>query len=108
MSRSKKIVTGLADQLPLAIKSGKHTCGYKQAIKALLNNEAQAIILTENYPMSKRRLLTYYAKLSNKTPILEFKGTNNDFAKLIDNFFRVGVITIIDQGEADLIKGLRC
>ncbi|KAM0674396.1 60S ribosomal protein L30 [Gurleya vavrai] len=102
MSKSKKIVTGLADQLPLAIKSGKHICGYKQTIKSLLRKEAKAVVLTKNYPSIKRRLIHYYAKLAENTPVLEYDGSNNDLAKMIDNFFRVGVITITDQGEADL------
>ncbi|KAM0677668.1 60S ribosomal protein L30 [Binucleata daphniae] len=106
MSRSKKNVTGLADQLPLAIKSGKHSCGYKQAIKSLIKKEAKAIVLTKNYPAVKRRLIEYYAALSNNTPILNYDGSNNDLAKMIDNYFRVGVITIIDQGEAEIIKGI--
>lgn len=104
MSRSKKIVTGIADQLPLAIKTGTYTCGYKQAIRNLVTNNAKVIVLTKNYPTTKRRLIEYYASLADNTPVLSYDGNNNELAKLIEKFHRVGVIAITNQGEADLIK----
>ncbi|EJW01972.1 hypothetical protein EDEG_00318 [Edhazardia aedis USNM 41457] len=104
MAKSKKVVTGLADQLPLALKSGKYCCGYNQTIKTLLNKEAQVIVMTDNYPSSKRKLIEYYAFLAGNIPILDFEGSNNDLAKCVESFHRIGVISVIDQGEAELVN----
>lgn len=103
MSKSKKIVTGITDQLPLAIKTGKYLIGYKQTLKSLHFNKAKVIVLTRNYPASKRKLIEYYAMI-NKVAVLGYEGNNNELAKLVDKFYRCGVISIVDQGEADLIN----
>lgn len=103
MSKSKKIVTGITDQLPLAIKTGKYHIGYRQTIKDLHLNRSKVVVLTRNYPTSKRKLIEYYA-MRNNVAVLGYEGNNNELAKLVEKFYRCGVISIVDQGEADLIN----
>lgn len=103
MSKSKKQVTGIADQLPLAIKTGKHICGYEQTIRSLVNQEAQVVVLTKNYPEDKKKEIEYLAYLADNTPVICFDGSNNDLSKLLDKHYRCGVISIIDKGEADML-----
>lgn len=104
MSRVKKQNTGISDQLPLAMKTGTYVCGFRQTINSLVSGNCEAIVLTRNYPSSKRKLIEYYAMFFKSIPVLSYDGTNNDLAKLVDKYHRVGVVAIMDQGEADLIK----
>ncbi|KAF7682780.1 60S ribosomal protein L30 [Astathelohania contejeani] len=107
MSRKKKVIDGIAASLPLVMKTGEYKIGYRQVLATLVNQKAKLIIISSNYPSYKRRLLEYYCTLANNTPILIFEGTNNNLAKACNKVYRVGVLSIIDEGESDIITGLK-
>lgn len=102
---AKKIAkeTTFEDKLPLAIQTGTVLFGFKECIKSLTSKKCRMVVVSGNLPPLKRRQLEYYAYLSNNIPIYPFKGTNNDLARSCAKFYRVGVLSIIDDGEADLI-----
>lgn len=103
---SKKISrqTGLGSQLPLAMRTGKFEAGYKKAIDSVIKNKAQCIIVAANIPEDMRRLLEYYCVLANNIPIKFYEGSNNELSILGGLKFRTSVITILNQGEADLVE----
>ncbi|OAG29501.1 large subunit ribosomal protein L3e [Nematocida displodere] len=104
MSKKTKTSTTVATQLPLVIKTGKYYVGFRQTITTLINQTCKYIILTKNYPTIKRMQLEYYAILAGKVPVYMFDGSNRDLANLCGAEFRMGVISILDDGEADLIR----
>ncbi|KAK1347286.1 ribosomal protein L30 [Hamiltosporidium tvaerminnensis] len=106
MARKKKIVEGIATKLPLAIKTGKYTLGYKSALLSLLNQTAKILVIASNFPSTKRRLLEYYAMLADNTPICIYDGNNNELAKTCDKGFRIGVVSVLDVGEADMLLAM--
>lgn len=71
---------------------------------SLIDQSSKYVILTKNYPSIKRMLIEYYALLSGKVPVYMFEGSNRDLANLCGAEFRMGVISILDDGEADLIR----
>lgn len=103
---SKKIAkqTGLGTQLQLAMRTGKYLVGYKKAISSVIKNNAQCLILSSNIPENMRRLLEYYCVLANNIPIKFYEGSNNELSVLGGLKFRTSVITILNQGEADLVE----
>lgn len=104
MSRkTKKATKNISSQLPLAIKTGRYHIGFKQALSSLIHQTSKYLIITKNYPALKRMQLEYYAVLGGKVPVYMFDGTNKDLANVCGSEFRMGVISIIDEGEADLI-----
>ncbi|KAH9387259.1 large subunit ribosomal protein L30e [Nematocida major] len=104
MSRKVKTnVLSIASQLPLVIKTGKYYVGFRQTMSTLINETCKCIILTKNYPEVKKMQIEYYAKLGGNVPVYMFDGTNRDLANLCGSHFRMGVISILDGGEADLI-----
>ncbi|KAI5192742.1 large subunit ribosomal protein L30e [Nematocida minor] len=105
MSRKIKTnVMSVASQLPLVIKTGKYYVGFRQTMTSLINESCKYIILTKNYPEVKKMQLEYYAKLGGNVPVYMFDGSNRDLANLCGAHFRMGVISILDDGEAELIQ----
>lgn len=105
MSRKKSQKIGLASQLPLAVKTGKYVVGFKQALQALVRNQAKVIILASNIPKDMRRQIEYYCVLAKNTPIEFYAGNNNELNTLSGVGKRCSVISILDQGEADFTEG---
>lgn len=102
--KAKANASTVASQLPLVIKTGKYYVGFRQTLTSLINQSCKYIILTKNYPTIKKKQLEYYALLAGKVPVYMFDGTNRDLATLCGSSFRMGVISILDDGEADLIR----
>lgn len=104
MSKKRNVTEGLSFKLPLAMRTGVYKIGYKSAIKLLQASKTKYIVVSSNFPSVKRKLLEYYAVLSNNVPITIYKGSNNELAKICDNHYRIGVISILDDGESGLIR----
>ena len=96
--------TGLASQLPLAMRTGIFEAGYKKAISSVIKNKAVCVVVASNIPEDMRRLLEYYCILANNIPIKFYEGSNNELSVLASLKFRTSVITILNQGEADLVE----
>ncbi|KAL0265647.1 UNVERIFIED_CONTAM: hypothetical protein PYX00_011361 [Menopon gallinae] len=104
MSKKRNVTEGLSFKLPLAMKTGVYKIGYKSALKLLQASKTRYIVVASNFPSVKRKLLEYYAVLSQNVPITIFKGSNNELAKVCGHNYRIGVISILDDGEAGLIE----
>ncbi|KAM0680087.1 60S ribosomal protein L30 [Glugoides intestinalis] len=103
---SKKLTkqVGLGTQLPLAMRTGKFIAGFKKTLLSIIKKKAQCVIVAANTPEEMRKLLEYYCVLANNIPIKFYEGSNNELSVLAGLKFRSSVITIIDQGEADLVE----
>lgn len=103
MAKKSSKETTFEDKLPLAIQTGNVLFGFKECIKSLMNFTCRMVVVTGNVPPLMRKQLEYYAYLNDNIPIYSFEGTNNDLARSCGKLHRVAVISIIDDGEADLI-----
>lgn len=104
MSRKKTQKTGLASQLPLAIKTGDYKVGLRQTLDALVHNKAKVVVVAKNLPEHLRKKIEYYCVLSGNVPIEFFPGNNNELNTLSGVGKRCSVISILDQGEADFAE----
>ncbi|ORD94087.1 RL30 [Enterospora canceri] len=104
MSRKKQQKSGLASQLPLAIKTGKYVVGFNQTLKSIIHEKAHCVILADNIPEHMRRRIEYYCVLANNTPIEYFPGDNNALNLLAGVSKRCSVISVLEQGEADFAE----
>merc|ERR1711977_203337 len=100
--KSKKGSDTVASKLALAIKSGKYSMGYKSTLKLMRSGKAKLVLVSGNCPPLRRSELEYYAMLS-KTPVHLFSGSNVALGTAAGKLFRVGVMTIIDQGDSDIL-----
>merc|ERR1712071_8179 len=104
MARKNK-ETSISDRIPLASKTGKLFFGEKKSVKSLLSGESKMIILTNDYPKIKRKKIEHLANIGEiKVPIYNFNGTNNDLSEVSSSNFRIGVISVIDEGKSELLS----
>lgn len=104
MSKRVHKQAGINAKLPLALRTGKYLVGFKKTLKSVINKQAKCVVVAANLPKLMRAKLEYYCVLANKIPMKFYEGTNNDLAILSGLKFRASVISILDQGEADLIE----
>lgn len=92
-------------KLALVVKSGKYSLGYKSTVKALRQGKAKLIVIAANTPVLRKSELEYYAMLS-KTKVYYFQGGNNELGTAVGKLFRVGVLTVLDAGDSDILTAL--
>lgn len=101
--KSKKTGDTINSKLGLVVRSGKYTLGYKSTLKALRRGQAKLIIVAANTPPLRKSEIEYYSMLS-KTHVHHFNGGNNELGTACGKLFRVGVITILDAGDSDILS----
>ena len=101
--KSKKSVESINSRLALVMKSGKYSLGYKQTLKTLRQGKSKLVIISGNCPPLRKSELEYYAMLS-KTGVHHYNGNNIDLGTACGKYFRVGVLSITDAGDSDIIK----
>ncbi|KAF9922880.1 60S ribosomal protein L30, partial [Linnemannia zychae] len=60
------------------------------------------VILSGNCPPLRKSEIEYYAMLS-KTGVHHYTGTNVELGTACGKYFRVGVLSITDAGDSDII-----
>ncbi|KNC99113.1 hypothetical protein SpCBS45565_g06875 [Spizellomyces sp. 'palustris'] len=100
--KTKKSIESINSRLALVMKSGKYTLGYKSTLKTLRQGKSKLIIIAGNCPPLRKSELEYYAMLS-KTGVHHYSGNNIDLGTACGKYFRVGVLSIIDAGDSDII-----
>lgn len=64
---------------------------------------AKLVLISGNTPPLRRSELEYYAMLS-KTPVHLYQGSNVALGTAAGRLFRVGVLSIEDAGDSDLLS----
>ncbi len=105
VSKSKKNSEGINTRLGLVIKSGKYSLGYKSTLKSIRSGKSKLIIISGNTPPLRKSELEYYAMLS-KTGVHHYNGNNIELGTACGKYFRVGVVSITDAGDSDIIAKL--
>ena len=102
----KKSLDTVIGKLPLVMKSGKFSFGYKECIKKLRKGEGKLVIVSQSYPQVEKSEIQYYCMLS-KCVYYEFPGTNVDLGRSCGKYFRASVLTVTDPGESDIVTFLK-
>ncbi|KAG7527437.1 hypothetical protein FFLO_06936 [Filobasidium floriforme] len=102
-SKAAKTSESINSKLQLVVKSGKYTLGYKQALKNLRNGKAKLILISQNCPPLRKSEIEYYAMLS-KTSVHHYQGSNVELGTAAGKLYRVGVMSIVDAGDSDLLQ----
>ncbi|KAG8894611.1 60S ribosomal protein L30 [Tulasnella sp. 403] len=90
-------------KLQLVVKSGKYTCGYREALRSMRAGKAKLVLISANTPPLRKSEIEYYAMLS-KTSVHHYQGTNITMGTAAGKLFRVGVMTVTDPGDSDLLS----
>ncbi|KAL1925272.1 60S ribosomal eL30 domain-containing protein [Calcarisporiella thermophila] len=102
VKKSKKTVENINSRLALVMKSGKYTLGYKSTLKTLRQGKAKLVIIAGNCPPLRKSEIEYYAMLS-KTGVHHYSGSNIDLGTACGKLFRVGVLSITDPGDSEIL-----
>merc|ERR1711991_407367 len=91
--------------LNLVMKSGKYSLGYRSTIKSLRKGKSRLIIICNNCPPLRKSEVEYYAMLG-KTGVHHYNGDNNELGSACGKLFRVGMMSIIDPGDSEIIRSV--
>lgn len=94
----------IVSQIQIVLTSGKYVSGYKKVIKSIISGNTKCIIASNNIPYIMRKKLEYYCGLANKTPLKFLDGNMKDLSSAFALSYNTSVVSIIDQGEADLVN----
>ncbi|KAJ3301790.1 60S ribosomal protein L30, partial [Kappamyces sp. JEL0829] len=101
--KKTKAIESINQRLSLVMKSGKTALGYKSTLKTLRSGKSKLVIISGNCPPLRKSEIEYYAMLS-KTGVHHYSGNNIDLGTACGKYFRVGVMSILDQGDSDIIS----
>ncbi|MFP3985307.1 MAG: 50S ribosomal protein L30e [Candidatus Bathyarchaeia archaeon] len=93
----------VAKAIANAVKTGKVVFGANEAIKSAKTGKARLIIVASSSPVSVRKDLEYYGKLS-RTPIVAYKGSSADLGANCGKQFPIATLTIKEPGDSDILK----
>lgn len=77
--------------------------GTRETHPALFGPTAKLVLISGNTPPLRRSEIEYYAMLS-KTPVHLYAGSNVALGTAAGRLFRVGVLSIEDAGDSDLLS----
>ncbi|MES1911655.1 MAG: 60S ribosomal protein L30, variant 2 [Cercozoa sp. M6MM] len=103
--KQRKSAETINSRLALVMKSGEVLLGYKQTLKAIRNGKAKVVILSNNCPALRKSEIEYYAMLA-KVAVHYYSGNNIDLGTACGKYFRISTLSIIDQGDSDIITEL--
>lgn len=98
----KKNSENTNSRIKMVMKSGKAHLGYKATLRALRSNKAKLILIASNCPPLRKSSLEYYAMLA-KCNVNHYSGSNVELGTACGKFFNVSTMTILDQGDSDIL-----
>jgi large subunit ribosomal protein L30e len=88
------------------VDTGKVAFGFKSSEKNLLLGKAKALVLSTNATKPVREKVKAFSEMAD-IPLIEFNGTGLDLGKVCGKPFNVSVLTVLDEGKARLIAGIK-
>ena len=101
--KAKKSAESINSRLQLVMKSGKVNLGLKSTVKSLRQGKSKVVVIANNTPPLRKSELEYYAMLA-KTGVYHYPGTGADLGRACGKVFSVSVMSVIDQGDSDIIR----
>jgi len=93
-------------RLKLVMKSGKFCLGLSQTLKSLRRGKSQLVLIANNCPPLMRSQVEYYAHLAG-VGVHHYKGSNIELGTACGRYYRVGVLSIIDPGDSDIVRSMQ-
>jgi large subunit ribosomal protein L30e len=90
-------------QIEIAVRTGKVSFGVKEALDAARSARAKLLIMASNCPEPHRQNIVQYAKQSS-VPVYQYSGSSVDLAGACLKPFVVGVLTVKEPGDSEILK----
>ena len=89
-------------QVTLTHKTGKTIVGYRKVIDVLLNDSANAILLSSNCPPKYKERVTYYSQLADTACVItDFDSL--ELGSLCGKPYPISAMAVLEQGDSDLL-----
>ena len=95
--------SSLAKSIAIAIRTGKASLGYKEALDAVRAGKAKLLVVAGNLPEEMRGKLVQAARFT-ETPILEFEASSLDLGVVCGKPYTVSALAIRDPGDSDILN----
>jgi large subunit ribosomal protein L30e len=89
-----------------AAKTGSVLYGVKETSDAVVDEEAEAVVLARNLPQDHRDEVLEQAD-DHHIPVVEFPGTNVELGPALGEPFSVASAAILDPGESDILEAAK-
>jgi large subunit ribosomal protein L30e len=83
------------------VQTGRVHFGVRQAMRAIRENRAKAIVVPQNV---QDTVLTQLK--GSAVPLVRFEGTNFDLGTVCGKPFSVSALTVLDVGESDIMDAV--
>ncbi|PCN49832.1 50S ribosomal protein L30e [Candidatus Geothermarchaeota archaeon ex4572_27] len=93
----------LENELRVAMKTGKVVLGSRQTARLAAHGRGKLIIIARNCPEDIKALIMHYAKLSN-IPTYICPLSSKELGEACGRRFMVAALTVLDEGESDIMK----
>jgi large subunit ribosomal protein L30e len=104
--RQKKTSENINARLALVTRSGKYDLGYKVTLKNIRQAKAKLVIIANNCPPLRKSEIEYYAMLSH-TLVHHYAGNNVELGTACGKYYGVGVLSITDPGDSDILRAIK-
>mmetsp|Transcript_168718 Transcript_168718/g.410115 ORF Transcript_168718/g.410115 Transcript_168718/m.410115 type:complete len:108 (-) Transcript_168718:807-1130(-) len=106
MPKVKDQSANINANLKLVMKSGKYKLGYRETLRTLRSGKCKLVIVANNCPTVRQSEIEYYAMLS-KTDVHHFDGGNTELGTACGRYFQVSMLSIVDQGDSDILSVIK-
>lgn len=86
-------------EIRVAVNTGETVFGVKEAKKSTGSDEAELFIVSENCPEDE-----FDADEYRGTSIYRYDGTNHELGSAAGKPFSISVITILDEGNSNILS----
>lgn len=96
----------LGKSIRLAVDSGKVILGSGRSVKAILRGEPKMVVLSGNCPREVAGDVRRYCLLS-KVPLVDFAGSSVDLGTVCGKPFPVSVLSVLEEGDSDVLNAVQ-
>ncbi|CAB9513236.1 60S ribosomal protein L30 [Seminavis robusta] len=100
--KAKKQQDSMNSRLKLVMKSGKAILGTRASVKSLRKSKSKMVLIASNCPQLRKSEVEYLAMLA-KVTVHHYQGDNSALGTACGKFFNCSVLSIIDQGDSDIL-----
>lgn len=96
-------MANLANDIRLAVDSGKTAIGMRDVMRSINSNEAKLVILSSTLEHSRMDDIKHVAKI-NGTEVIMFTGNPVELGTVCGKPYSISVLSILEQGDSKILN----
>ncbi|MEM3560896.1 MAG: 50S ribosomal protein L30e [Nitrososphaerota archaeon] len=95
----------LRKELKIVQTTGKMILGFRKSLKSIFQKKAKIVLVANNCPENLLIDLISASKVFN-IPVIKTELSSIEFGALLNKPFSISVLSIIDEGESNILEAL--